>query len=145
MALDPITAGLDLGGKIAELVGRWIPDPKQAAQAALELQQAAAAERGAQIDLNKAEAASPSLFVAGWRPAIGWVCASALAYQYLASPLLAWGFAVFAHPLPALPSIDGNMWELMVGMLGLAGWRTYEKVAGVATEHVGGPKNAGGR
>ena len=136
MALDPITAGLGLADRIAELVGRYIPDPAKAAEAALQLQQLAAQERTAQVEVNKAEAASASVFVAGWRPFIGWVCGGALVYQYLIAPLLPWVINVAGGHAPSMPSLDGNLWELMFGMLGIAGLRTYEKAQGVAS---GGP------
>ena len=133
MALDPITAGMDLAGKIADIVGRYIPDPNKAAEAAQKLAELQANERQAQVDVNKAEAANQSLFVAGWRPCIGWVCSVALVYQYLVSPLLPWVVNALGAHVPALPTLDGNLWELMFGMLGLGGLRTYEKVQGVAS------------
>ena len=86
-----------------------------------------------QIDINKAEAASGSVFVAGWRPAIGWVCAAALAYQYLAAPLLPWVVNALGGHAPPMPGLDENLWQLMAGMLGLGAFRTYEKVQGVAS------------
>ena len=85
-----------------------------------------------QLDANRAEAASPSAFTSGWRPAIGWVCGAALGMQYIARPLVAWVGIVTGHPLPELPGIDGNLWELMLGLLGLGGLRTFEKTRGVA-------------
>ena len=75
MALDPISAVLDIGGK---LIDRLWPDPLQAANAKLELlkmqQNGDLAQMVAQTDINKVEAASSSLFIAGWRPFIGWGC-----------------------------------------------------------------------
>ena len=85
-----------------------------------------------QLDANRAEAASPSAFTSGWRPGVGWVCVAALACQYIARPLVQWGGIVTGHPLPDLPGIDDNLWQLMLGLLGLGGLRTYEKVQGVA-------------
>lgn len=136
MALDPITAALDFGGK---LIDRIWADPNQAAAAKLELlklqQSGELAQIAGQLQINAAEAQSSSTFVAGWRPSIGWVCGAALAMQYIARPLLEWGAIVLGHPLPgALPGIDNNLWELMLGMLGLGGLRTYERVKGVTPE-----------
>ena len=85
-----------------------------------------------QLDANKAEAASPSAFTSGWRSGVGWVCVAALACQYIARPLVQWVGIVSGHPLPDLPGIDAQLWELMLGMLGLGGLRSYEKVKGVA-------------
>ena len=70
--------------------------------------------------------------VAGWRPAIGWTCAFAVAYQFVAMPLLTWAFALFDWEVPPLPPLDAFLWELMFGMIGIAGLRSYEKVRGVA-------------
>jgi len=133
MALDPITAGMDLAGRVADLVGRFIPDPTKQAEAALAIQQLAAQERASQTKVNEVEAANSSMFVAGWRPFIGWVCGSALVYQYLFSPLLPWLVNVFGGHAPPMPGLDDNLWQLMLGMLGLGGLRTYEKVQGVSS------------
>jgi hypothetical protein len=126
MALDPLTAGIDLA---TTAINKIWPD-KSAAEAA-QLAAAVAIVQG-QLDINKAEAASPSAFTSGWRPAIGWVCAAALACQYIARPLLQWGGIVWQHPLPVLPGIDEHLWELLTAMLGLGGLRSFEKVKGVA-------------
>jgi hypothetical protein len=133
MALDPITAGMDLAGRVADLVGRFIPDPTKQAEAALAIQQLAAQERASQTKVNEVEAANSSMFVAGWRPFIGWVCGSALVYQYLFSPLLPWLVNVFGGHASPMPGLDDNLWQLMLGMLGLGGLRTYEKVQGVSS------------
>ena len=79
----------------------------------------------AQIELNKVEAAHRTMFVAGWRPAVGWVCAVGLAFAFLVNPILQW---TINKPGPELP-LD-IMMELVIGMLGLAGLRTVEKMTG---------------
>ena len=126
MAVDPLTAGIELA---TAAIGKIWPD-KSAAEAA-QLAAAVAIVQG-QLDTNKVEAASPSPFTSGWRPAIGWVCALALACQYIARPLLMWYGTVSGYSWPALPGIDDNLWQLMLGMLGLGGLRTFEKTKGVA-------------
>lgn len=135
MSLDPISAALDLGNT---LINKIFPDPAQASQAKLELlklqQSGELATMTAQTDINKEEAKSTSLFVSGWRPAIGWVCALALMYQYLLRPLMTWGTTVFGYNLPPMVGLDDNLWQLMMGMLGLGGLRTYEKTQGVASK-----------
>ncbi len=132
MAFDPVSAALDIGGK---LIDRLWPDPSQAAAAKLELlklqQSGDLAQITGQLEINKAEAQNASVFVAGWRPAIGWVCALALFYQYLVRPIAQGAFAAAGHPLPPLVGLDDNLWQLLLGMLGLGGLRTYEKVQGV--------------
>jgi hypothetical protein len=135
-----ISSVLDFGSKIIDRV--W-PDPQQAAAAKLELFKAQQAGEfkemdqafeiaKAQIGVNQTEAGNGSTFVSGWRPAIGWVCASALGYQYLLRPIISWGVAAAGHPLPPMPGLDDNLWQLMMGMLGLGGLRTFEKVKGAS-------------
>jgi hypothetical protein len=135
MSLDPISAALDLGNTI---INKIFPDPAQADAAKLELlklqQSGELATMTAQTDINKVEAANSSLFVSGWRPAIGWVCALALAYQYLVRPLAGTVAGIMGVTLPPLPGLDDNLWQLMMGMLGMGGLRTFEKVQGVASK-----------
>lgn len=127
MALDPLTAGIDLASKAIDKL--W-PD---AAEADRQRIATIVTLTTAQLQVNQAEAASPSLFVAGWRPAIGWVCGSALAYTYLLYPLLTWACAAWApHLVPPKLGNDGMLYELLLGMLGLGGMRTFEKIKGVA-------------
>lgn len=133
MSLDPVTALLDIGGKVIDRI--W-PDPAQAAQAKFELfklqQSGELAQIGGQLEINRAEAQNPNVFVSGWRPAIGWVCAFALFYQYIGRPISQGIAAATGHPIPVLPGLDDNLWQLLLGMLGLGGLRTFEKVQGVA-------------
>jgi len=135
MALDPISAALDLGNT---LISRIFPDPAQAADAKLkllELQQSGELSvMTAQTDINKVEASNTSIFVSGWRPAIGWVCALALAYQYLLKPLVMGILPNFGIAIAPLPGLDDNLWQLMMGMLGMGGLRTMEKMQGVASK-----------
>ncbi len=92
-----------------------------------------------QLEVNRAEAASSSLFVAGWRPAIGWIGAVALGYQFLLYPLLVWAWALLQARglvpgnLQPPPMLDTDaLWVVLSGMLGIAGLRSVEKVKGVA-------------
>lgn len=131
---DAVTAGLTVVNKV---IDRAWPDPIEAAKQKLEaenaMRQAFQQWDQGQTDTNKAEAASSSMFVAGWRPGIGWVCALALFYQYLLRPLGTWAGFALGHPIPEPPALDDSLWQLMFGMLGLGGLRTYEKLKGVAT------------
>ena len=134
MAFDPVTAILGVGEKIIDRV--W-PDPTAAAAAKLELfklQQSGELQQiVGQMEINKAEAGSDRIFVAGWRPFIGWVCGAALAYTYIGYPLLTWVAAVAAPGFtPPVLGLDNMLYELLLGMLGLGGLRTFEKVKGVA-------------
>ena len=80
-----------------------------------------------QVELNKIEASHRTIFVAGWRPAIGWLCAAGLAFPFIINPSLQWALG---DPGPDLP-INALM-ELVLAMLGLAGLRTFEKMQGKA-------------
>jgi Holin of 3TMs, for gene-transfer release len=135
MSLDPISAALDLG---TTLINKIFPDPAQASEAKLKLlelqQNGELAIMTAQTDINKTEAANSSVFVSGWRPAIGWVCALALAYQYLVRPLGGTIASLLGLTIPPLPGLDDNLWQLMMGMLGMGGLRTFEKIQGVASK-----------
>lgn len=135
MALDPLSALLDVGSKVIDRV--W-PDPAQAASAKLELmklqQSGELALIAGQMDINKVEAANPSVFVSGWRPGIGWVCGAGFAVQFVIGPLAEWGSALAGHPVK-FPQMDtGTMMPLLLGMLGLGGMRTAEKMQGVAAK-----------
>lgn len=97
----------------------------------------------AQIDVNKVEAASSSMFVAGWRPAIGWVGAIGLGYSFVFEPFFSWAATVIWKYTGAFPALDtGTLMILITGMLGFGGLRTYEKTQGVAdTKIKGQPTN----
>lgn len=133
MALDPVTALLDIGSKVIDRI--W-PDPTAAAAAKLELlklQQSGELQQIAgQLKINEAEAASGSVFVGGWRPFIGWVCGTGFAIQFVVGPLAEWGSALYGHPLK-FPQMDtATMMPLLFGMLGLGAYRTVEKIKDVA-------------
>ena len=130
-----ITDILGLGGKILDKV---VPDPQAREQAKLELLrlqqrgdlaglQAESDLAKAQLEVDKTEAASPSLFVAGWRPFIGWVCGMGLGYQFLLRPMAT---AIFGGAWVELDT--SSLQTLLMGMLGLGGLRTFEKLNGVA-------------
>ena len=129
MALTLITSLLPILGGVIDKV---IPDKNAADKAKLEMQAKIidAANTGAlaQLEVNKAEAAHESVFVAGWRPAIGWVCAAALAYSYMIVPLVGFSLTLFGQPVPKWPVLDNNLWELMFGMLGMGALRSYDKM-----------------
>ena len=121
-----------LVGPIAGLLDKFIPDKDEAARLAYEI--ATLAENQAheqiiaQLEVNKAEASNPSLFVSGWRPGAGWVCVLAMANNFLIAPYaVAFGLDV--------PTLDLSlMTPVLLGMLGLGGMRSYEKRSGVARE-----------
>lgn len=127
---------------LGNMFDRIFPDPKAANEAKLEVMRMAQAGELAQlnadlqlatgqIDINKAEAAHQSLFVAGWRPAIGWVCGAAFAFKFILGPAAVVGMAMAGHPI-TLPAFDfSEMSTILLALLGLGGLRTVEKVKGV--------------
>lgn len=114
------------------LIDRFFPDPEKRREAEFELIRMAAdgelKQIMAQLEINAREAAHPSIFVAGWRPAVGWVCVAAMAFQYLARPLLI-GFGVAPSEMPGL---DDNLWAILTGILGIGGLRSLEKIQNAA-------------
>lgn len=87
----------------------------------------------AQIGVNKTEAGHRSIFVAGWRPFVGWVCAIALAYHFVLQPILVFGMAAANVAPLTLPQFDmDSLMTVLLGMLGLGGLRSYEKTKGLA-------------
>ena len=123
-----ITALLPILGGV---IDRVIPDRAAADKAKLEVQatllDASTKSALAQIDVNKTAAAHNSIFVAGWRPAIGWICAAALAYSYMIVPLVGFALTMAGKPVPKWPVLDNNLWELMFGMLGMGALRSWDK------------------
>ncbi len=109
-------------------------DRRARAEQALKLLEAARAEAEGQLQVNQAEAAHRSVFVAGWRPFIGWVGGLGVAYAFLLHPAAQALFTVYRPDLlPLLPVFPmDHLLELLFGMLGLGGLRTFEKVRGVS-------------
>jgi len=122
-----------IGPLLDTILKRVLPDPEARQKAIIELYAALQTSDLAQIEVNKAEAASSSVFVAGWRPMIGWVCAIALLYQYLLTPIVVWFGFMIGHPIPQPPNLDGNLYELMFGMLGMSALRSFDKLKGTAS------------
>lgn len=125
-AVDTIISGI-LG-----IVNKFIPDKSRAAeiQAQIEMYKLTSDFQNAmkQIEVNQAEAGHDSVFVAGWRPFIGWVCGFAFTYHVLVVPAIVFISTMTKHPVP-LPEFDVMLlMNVLFGMLGLGGFRTYEKV-----------------
>jgi hypothetical protein len=130
--MDPISAILNIGTTI---INKLFPDPEQAAKAQLELlklqQSGELAAMISQTDINKVEAASGSMFVAGARPFIIWVCGLGFAMQFVVSPILSWGSALLGKPIDLPPLDMGTLMTMLGGLLGLGAMRTVEKLNGV--------------
>lgn len=130
MALDITGLGAvaDLAGS---LVARFFPDKSEQERAQLA---AALTIIQGQLDANKAEAANASVFVSGWRPFIGWVCGAACAWNWIGIPIARFALAQLGHPIGLSPADLGEMMPILMGMLGLGGLRTIEKIQGVAAK-----------
>jgi hypothetical protein len=141
----PLAAILGIGSK---LIDKFIPDPAQAEQAKLKLlemqQNGDLAQLAAETDLaklqiqtNVEEAKNANIFVSGWRPAVGWCCAAAFAYSYVLLPfaqflVFTFGTTTMTEQLALAPKLElSEMMPVLLGMLGLGGLRTVEKVKNV--------------
>jgi hypothetical protein len=86
-----------------------------------------------QIEVNKVEAANESVWVSGWRPAVGWIGATGLGYSFVLEPLMSWTARVAFKYSGQFPALDTpSLMVLVTGMLGFGAFRTYEKQQGVA-------------
>jgi len=126
-------------GPVTGLLDKFIPDADERARLAHEI--ATMSERHAQelakgqLEVNRAEAAHKSLFVAGWRPFVGWTCGIALAWHFVGQPLVVFGLALSGASTPELPTFEmESLLTVLLGMLGLGGLRTFEKTKGVSRE-----------
>ena len=119
---------------VGEIVNKFIPDPDKAQElkAAIEMKLIEASTMQQQINMKEAE--HSSMFVAGWRPFVGWICGLGCAYSFLLQPFITWiAMAFGGMPFPVLDM--ASLMGLLMGMLGLGGLRTYEKVREVAREN----------
>lgn len=135
MAFDPITAILTIGSQVIDKI---FPDKTVAEQQKTRLVEIAATGDLTklqyevqlllgQIEINKIEAASTQGWVAGWRPFVGWICGSALAYHYILQPLMLFIVSLF-HLSPTLPVLQmGELMTILLGILGLGAFRSYDK------------------
>lgn len=133
--MNPLILGpvLELGRGLIE---RFFPDKEKAAEAERNLL-AMLADGNlktilAQLEINAREAAHPSIWVAGWRPFFGWGLGTLLLYHYMVREWVVWALALWAPHLPPIPAsnVDSVLWELIFGLLGIAGMRSFEKIRG---------------
>lgn len=123
-------------GPATEIIGKFVEDKDQKNKLAHEI--ATMAERHAQelakgqLAINAEEAKSKNIFVAGWRPFVGWTCGVALAWHFVLAPFIMFFSAYFGVELPKLPTFDmESLLTVLMGMLGLGGLRTFEKFKGI--------------
>jgi len=129
-------------GKIVDTVGsvidKLIPDKTKAAEMKHEIAMTLVNADLGQMEINKQEAAHPSIFVSGWRPAVGWVCVAALFFNYILAPVVNWACAIW-YPEITLPSLDiSELMTLLFGLLGMGTLRSYDKSQGTARHNIGG-------
>lgn len=132
--MDPLSA---IAGLADTLINKIWPDPAARASAEAQLikaqMDAALAQAQQQIDINKIEAGSSNVFVAGWRPGIGWACGAAFALHFVVLPIMNWIVGLFGHAPILIPFDMDTLTTVLMGMLGLGGLRTFEKMRGVAS------------
>ena len=124
-------------GPVSGILDKVIPDSDMKAKLAHEIatmsERMANEQMLAQLEVNKAEAASGSLFKGGWRPAIGWICGLALFWSFILQPFFVFFLLVFGVDMPPLPELNtSDLMPILLGMLGLGGLRTFEKTKGVS-------------
>lgn len=129
---------------VVEIIGKIIPDPQAKAAAQLEvlkLQQAGEFKEIdaelqitlGQLEINKAEAQSNSMWVSGARPSVIWVCSAGLAWAYLIHPLIQWLAFLTAYDVGQGPEVDtASMMPLLTSLLGLGAMRSFDKAKGTA-------------
>lgn len=134
-----------LAGGLFGLIDSLVVTDAEKADAKLRVLELASTERIAQLGVNATEAASKSMFVAGWRPAVGWICVLALAWQFILLPLVSSLISFIAMyngvtvDLSTLLIFNTNeLMPLLLGLLGLTASRSFEKVAGVASNNMKG-------
>lgn len=125
-------------GPVSSLLDKFIPDADERHRLAHQIATMSERHRHevnkAQMEINKTEAAHKSLFVAGWRPALGWTFALGIAGNYILIPMANFALALSDSPI-TIPLIDlETMMPVLIGMLGLGGMRTLEKTKGVQRE-----------
>lgn len=151
MSFDPLSAAFDLGKVAIEKI--W-PDPTKRSEEMRKLEElrqtgdlaqlnAHVQLMLAQLDVNKAEAQHKSIFVAGWRPWIGWVGGSSLAYAGVIYPLLTWAWAILQAKgiippdIPNPPYVESaTLTAVVTAMLGVGGMRSYDKTKGTHTDSI---------
>ena len=122
---------------IGGIVNKFIPDRDQQAkiqaELSMKLMDMEATMAKAQTDINSVEAQSSNIFVSGWRPCVGWVCAVAFAWQFVIQPFFSFAYTLYTkQPAPVVALDHDALNTVLFGLLGLGGFRSWEKVKGVS-------------
>jgi hypothetical protein len=134
-----ITGIGEIANAVGGIVNKFLPDKSQEEKDALTRELAQLqfdqAVIQSQTDTNKTEAANASVFVAGWRPFVGWVCGCAFAWAFVVGPLVSYAARLLGATVN-LPALDlSQLSPVLMGMLGLGAMRTVEKVNGIKAGH----------
>jgi hypothetical protein len=129
----------EIANAVGGIVNKFLPDKSQEEKDALTRELAQLqfdqAVIQSQTDTNKAEASNTSVFVAGWRPFVGWVCGCAFAWSFVVGPLVSYAARLLGSTVE-LPALDlSQLSPVLMGMLGLGAMRTVEKVNGIKAGH----------
>jgi len=124
-------------GRVVENVGKIADDlittDEERLKLSIEEKRIDAQIATGQVEVNKFEAQHRSIFVAGWRPFVGWVCGAGFAYHFILQPFASFIMIAAGVDLPDLPKFDmQSLQTVLMGMLGLGGLRTFEKIRGKA-------------
>lgn len=139
---------LGQSGGLLDLVDELFTSEEERAAARLRLLELHQAGQLGQMEVNSKEAQHKSMFVAGWRPAVGWICVLAMGWNYILYPIFTATVSYIALvngvevDFSGIPVADmATMMPVLMGMLGLGAMRSWEKRAGVASDNMGDPYN----
>ena len=142
---DLASGGLKGIGEGVSAIGTGITDfvahiqgkltPQEQAQLQQIADQATAVQMAAQAKINEIEASNTNIFVAGWRPAVGWACAAAFALNFLLLPIAQWIIQLTGNTVVLFKLDLATMLPVLLGMLGLGAYRTIEKNNGTTGNH----------
>lgn len=121
---------IDAVSAVGNAVDQLFTSDEERAQAAFLMEKLRQKPQILQAEINRVEAAHRSLFVAGWRPFIGWVCGAGFLWAFLLHPLFEWGIALNGLDVVAPDIVTDNMMELVLALLGLGTLRSIEKMTG---------------
>lgn len=123
-----VSSGIgELANGVANVIDKFVETDEEKKAAELLLIKIQQQPDKWQTEINKIEAGHRSIFVAGWRPAIGWVCAFGLAFNFIIFPLVEWVAGLSGNPIKVPVINTGELMTLVLSLLGLGGLRSYEK------------------
>ena len=123
-------------GVVGSVLDKFVEDKDLRAKLDHELKTQVQKANLSQIAVNMEQARHPSIFVAGARPAIMWICAFGLGWQFVSQPIFVWGLAVTSSAIPVPVIATDGLLTLTLSLLGLGGMRSFEKMKGVQRENL---------